>query len=160
MELSPAAERFWRDYLSTLDRPATAESWFHGVSRLGTTPEGADDGALLVERGLKTATCALRWEYEAEHRPLPQVGSLSLLENGRDEPVCILKTTQVVTRPYREVDGRFAYDYGGWNRSLKTWRLECWPLFADVCARLGREPALDMPVVCERFRVVYPESGG
>ena len=66
-----------------------------------------------------------------------------------------MQTTQITTRPFREVGTHFAYDYGEWDRSLKTWRLECWQYYAAQCAALGREPDHTMPIVCERFRVVY-----
>ena len=84
------------------------------------------------------------------------MGSLSIVENGRDQPACVVRTTRIETKPFREVDLRFAYDYGEWDRSLKTWRLECWEAFGAKCKALGREPDHSMPIVCERFRVVFP----
>ena len=51
---------------------------------------------------------------------------------------------------------RFAYQYGEWNRSLKSWRLRCWRIFLDQCQELGREADHTMPLVCERFHVIYP----
>ena len=155
-DLSPACQQMWQEYLDVVPDAEKAQRWFYGVLRLGATPESADDGALLISRGIKTARSSLLWEYEAEFRPLPQVGSLSIVENGRDQPVCVVKTTQVDTRPFREVDLRFAYDYGEWDRSLKTWRLECWEAFGAQCATLEREADHKMPIVCERFRVVFP----
>lgn len=120
-QLSPDTERFWRQYLDAAPDASSARRWFYEAFRIGTTADDADDGALLITRGRKTATSSLLWEYEGQHKPLPQVGSLSILENGRDQPVCVVQTTELVTRPFREVDQLFAYDYGEWDRSLKTW---------------------------------------
>ena len=96
------------------------------------------------------------WEYEAAYKPLPKIGSLSIVENGRDEPVCVVKTTQIETKPFRYVDLKFAYDYGEWDRTRKTWRQECWQFYSAQCVDLGREASHTMPLVCERFRVIYP----
>lgn len=155
---SPAAERFWQEYLATVRDPAAAERWYYEAFRIGDTEDSADEGASYILVGRKTATSSLLWGYQARGKPLPQVGSLCILENGRGEPVAVVKTVELVTRPFREVDARFAYDYGEWNRSLKTWRAQCWACYTRECEALGREPALEMPLVCERFRVVFPET--
>jgi hypothetical protein len=34
-----------------------------------------------------------------------------------------------------------------------------WRFFSRECRRIGREPDLRMPVVCEQFEVVYPTRG-
>ena len=155
-ELNPASQQFWQEYLEKVSDAGKAQRWFYEVFNIGAAAQAAEDGALLISRGIKTATSSLLWSYEAQFKPLPQVGSLSIVENGRDQPVCVVKTTQVETKPFREIDLRFAYDYGEWDRSLKTWRLECWEIYAARCEALGREADHTMPIVCERFRVVYP----
>ena len=48
---------------------------------------------------------------------------------------------------------------GEWDRTLATWRKECWPYYEAVCRQLGRVAALDMPLVCERMRVVWRAVG-
>lgn len=152
-----SAEHLWQEYLSSLDDPDAAERWFYEVFRIGSTPEGADHGADLILRGVKTATSELLWVYQADAIPQPTKGSLSIVEKGDGEAVCVVRTTEVRAVAFRDVDAKFAYDYGEWNRSLKTWRLECWQHFVAACERMGREPTHDMPLVCERFRVVWPD---
>ena len=75
------------------------------------------------------------------------------------EPVCIIETTEVRVVPFCEVDARFAYDYGEGDRSLAWWRAHLWAYYVDECASLGRQAGRqaegDMPLVCERFRVVF-----
>lgn len=53
------------------------------VFRIGNTPEGANDGVALIKRGVKTATSSLLWTYEAFNKPLPEVGSLSIVTDMR-----------------------------------------------------------------------------
>jgi uncharacterized protein YhfF len=134
--LKPDTAIFWQRYLDEAADPDAAQNWLY--------------------EALQTATCVLLSEFEATFKPLPKVGSLRIVENGRGIPVCIIKTTELMTKPFREVDLRFAYDYGEQDRTLKTWRLVCWQIFGDRCAQWGREADHAMPLVCERFRVLYP----
>lgn len=110
--LEPATEAFWRQYLNAAPDATAAQRWFYESFRIGTSVESGNEGALLISRGIKTTTSSLLWEYEAEHKPLPQVGSLSILKDGHEQAVCVVETTELVTRAFRDVDARFAYDYG------------------------------------------------
>ena len=154
--LKPDTATFWQRYLDGIADPVAAQNWLYEAFQTSTDAESADLGAVLIQRRIKTATSALLWKFEAAFKPLPKVGSLRIVENGRDTPVCIIKTTELITKPFREVDLRFAYDYGEGDRTLKTWRLVCWQIFGAHCAQLGREADHAMPLVCERFRVLYP----
>ena len=64
--------------------------------------------------------------------------------------------TEVLIKPFNEIDEQFAFDYGEDARTLAQWRVECWEYFTTFCASIGREPSETMPLVCQRFRCVYP----
>ncbi len=145
---------YWRSYLETLpadspvrDEQYVAEGW-------GDSPEMADQLGALIAAGTKTATCSALWEYEAEGSPLPETGSKTIVLNGDGDPLCIVETTEVEVRPYNEVDDRFAYEGEG-DCSLEYWREAHWRFFSRTLPNIGKEPTPDMPLVCERFRVVY-----
>jgi uncharacterized protein YhfF len=70
-----------------------------------------DELSQLVAQRIKTATCSMLWQNEAEG-----------------------------------------------DRSLSFWRDAHWRFFSRACASLDHEPAADMPLVCERFRVIYKPS--
>lgn len=149
-------EAYWHSYLATLpanspvcDEEYEAEGW-------GDSPEMADELGALIAAGTKIATCSALWEYEAEGEALPEVGTKTIVLDGRGEPLCIIETTEVEIRAYDEVDERFVYDEGEGNRSLEYWREAHWSFFSRTLPNIGKEPAPDMPLVCERFRVVYP----
>lgn len=125
---------------------------------VGRTPAAADEGARLYLAGIKTATSSLVWEYEALGKPLPFPGALSALLDGAGEPVAMVETTEVAVRAFDDIDEDFARDYGEWDRTLASWRRECWPYYDARCRQLGRTAAGDMPLLCERMRVVYRES--
>lgn len=150
-------ETFWQTYLASLPpgaaHPAGYTAWGFGH----TAADAAELGALVV-RGVKTATTSLLWAYAAEE-PLPQVGEFSIILDGADAPLCVIETTEVQMKAYRDVDDRFAYDEGEGDRSLAYWRDVHWRYFGEECAEIGRAPDPEMPVVCERFQVVFkPEE--
>ena len=117
--------------------------------------ECANELGDLVRRGIKTATCGLLWSYQAEGEPLPQPGDLSIVTDWEGRPLCVIEITEVSVRPYNQVDAQFAYDEGEGDRSLAYWREAHWRFFSRECAQIGRAPAEDMPLVCERFRLLY-----
>jgi uncharacterized protein YhfF len=115
----------------------------------------ANELGALVLAGIKTATCSQLREYEAEGEKIPAVGDLSIIIDWDGNPLGIIETTEITIRPYNEVDASFAYDEGEGDRSLAYWRAAHWRFFAREGAEMGWEPAEDMPLVCERFRLIY-----
>jgi uncharacterized protein YhfF len=86
---------------------------------------------------------------------LPEVGQKTIVLDGNDDPLCTIETTEVEVRPYNEVDARFAYEEGEGDRSLEYWRQAHWRFFSRTLPNMGKEPTPDMPLVCERFRVIH-----
>ncbi len=58
-------------------------------------------------------------------------------------------------KPYDQVDAAFAYEEGEGDRSLAYWREAHRRFFTRTLAVIGREFDETMPLVCERFRVLY-----
>jgi uncharacterized protein YhfF len=148
-------EAYWQRFLASLptDDPTRRQSYV--AEPFGDSPDLADSLAALVLDGVKTATCSALWEWEAEGNPLPEVGLKTIVLGGDDLPKCIIETTEVTILPYREVDAQFAADEGEGDRSLDYWRTTHWTYFSRTLARIGKVPAPEMPLVCERFRVIY-----
>jgi uncharacterized protein YhfF len=71
-------------------------------------------------------------------------------------PVCVIETVELRIVPFDEVDERFVYDYGEGDRSMNFWHKNMWEYYSDECQTLGRTPTPEMPVICERFRIVFP----
>jgi uncharacterized protein YhfF len=151
---------FWRAYLDSLpeDHPARGRpmppAWGFGDS-----PEMAGELGRLVAERTKTATCSSLWEIEHDGEGIPQPGDLSIILDGRGEPLCIIETVEVTIKPYNAVDAAFARDEGEGDRSLAYWRAAHWRFFSRSLAVLGRAPDETMPLVCERFRVVWQTHG-
>ena len=153
--LTPTLEACWQSYLATLPQDAPQQTAFVEAWAFGDNPVLADELGQLVVAGIKTATCSTLWSYEDEGTPLPAAGQYSIILGGDGEPLCIIETVEITIRPFQEVDSRFAYDEGEDDRSLKAWREAHWRYFTRTLAVLGRQPSPDMPLVCERFRVIH-----
>ena len=148
-------DSFWQGYLKTLpdDHPhhrASYTAWYFGDSS-----QLADELLQLVLAGVKTATASSVWEYEHENEPLPEVGAVSVILAGDETPRCIIETTEVRVLPFNAVDAQFAADEGEGDRSLAYWRAAHENYFKRVLSATGRMFDETMPVVCERFRVIY-----
>jgi uncharacterized protein YhfF len=96
------------------------------------------------------------WDWESEGQPPTQVGQISIVLDGENQPVGIIETTEVTIRPYNKVDAQFAYEEGEGDRSLSYWRQAHWRFFSRILPKIGKEPTEDMPLVCERFHLIYP----
>ena len=144
---------FWETFQKTdnqLGPDTPYEVWHFGDSQ-----ELADELAELVVSGKKTATASLLWEYEAEGEALPWSGSYSVITNFDGTPKGVIQTIEVRILPFDEVEADFAADEGEGDLSLDFWRKAHRLIFSRTCARLGLEPNSKMPVVCERFRLLY-----
>ena len=147
--------RYWQGYLKTLPESFEANQTFL-VDQFGDTPELADELGHLVLSGVKTATCSALWAWEAEQEtPFIEAGTKTIVLDGANTPIGIIETTEVNICPFNQVDAQFAYEEGEGDRSLQSWRTEHWKYFARVLPKINKAPAPDMPLVCERFRVVY-----
>jgi uncharacterized protein YhfF len=147
---------FWARYLATLPSDAVKPERYDTVS-FGDSPEMADELGRLVVTGVKTATAAALWEYEHEGDEPPEAGDHSVVVDGAGEPLCVVETVDVTVVPFDEVDRQFAVDEGEGFESVADWRDAHWRFWSRTLPAIGRTPSEQMPVVCERFRVVYPE---
>ena len=146
---------YWQKFMSILppdspyrERSYTAEGW-------GDSPEMADELGELIARGIKIATCSALWEWEAEGNPIPQKGMVTVVVDGRGNPLCIVETNEVTIRQYNEVDSDFARDEGEGDFSLDYWREAHKNFFSRTLLKIGRKFSENMPLVCERFQVIY-----
>ena len=150
-----SSEAYWQMFLSTVPDDSPYRTKTYIAEGWGDSPAMADELGALVVQGTKTATCSALWEWEAEGNPIPQAGLISIALDGRGEPLCIIETVEVTVRKYNEVEADFARDEGEGDLSLNYWRQAHRNYFSRVLQKVGKEFSEDMPLVCERFRVIY-----
>ena len=147
-------EDYWQRYRAASNDP-TLPATPYEAEGFGDSPALADQLGHLILSGVKTATCSALWEWQAEQRDPPTVGYRSIVLDGRETPLCIIETTEVSIWAFEAVDERFAFEEGEDDRTLASWRRSHWDFFSRTLARIGRQPSPDMPLVCERFRVIH-----
>ena len=150
-----AIEAYWQEFLATVpsDSPYLGKSY--DPDGFGDSPEMADELGALVLSGVKTGTCSSLWEWEAEGEALPEAGSIWIVLDGGGNPICITETYEITIRKYNEVDADFARAEGEGDLSLNYWREAHREFFTRYLPKIGAEFSEDMPLVCERFRLIY-----
>ena len=149
-------EQYFQAYLATLpaDHPHRTAGWM--AEAWGDSPRLADELGRLIASGVKTATCSSLWESEAAGESPVEPGFLTVVLDGKGQPLCIIETVEVTVRRFDEVDAAFAFEEGEDDRSLASWRVEHERFFTRILEGTGRAFTEAMPLVCERFRRVSP----
>ena len=153
MNNSDKIQAFWREFCeaSQTDFETPFQVWHFGLGR-----EDARELCDLVLQGKKTATASLPWEYDSEPEDAPVLDGYSVVTDFEGNPQCVVQTIELRVLPFNEVDEEFAFDEGEGDQSLDFWRTVHWDYFSRRCAALGKEPDAEMPVNCERFKLLYP----
>lgn len=153
MEIPEHILPFWTGFLAATGTSASARPY--DVFHFDDNERSADALAELVLLEAKRATAALLWSFEAENRPPPKPGDLSVVTDWAGNARCVIETTGVDIVAFAEVDAEFAQTEGEGDKSLAYWRQAHTEFFTRECERLGREFDARTPVVCERFALRY-----
>jgi uncharacterized protein YhfF len=153
MSIPAAVRPFWDAFTAAVgqDRSAHFDEAFYFCD----DEASANELAALVLAGTKRATAALVWAFEAVDKPMPKPGNLSIVTDWAGTPLCVIETKATAIVPFEDVSAEFAATEGEGDGSLAYWREAHWAYFGRECTRLGKPPSLRMPVLCERFEVVW-----
>lgn len=146
---------YWQKFQDTLPADSACRGREYLTGGWGDSPAMADDLGGLIAAGVKTATCSALWSWQADGEQWSGPGTLTIVLDGRGQPLCIVETVEISLRRYDEVDASFAFDEGEGDRSLSYWRAEHRSFFTRDLQKIGREFSEDMPLVCERFKLVF-----
>jgi len=148
-------EAYWQEFLSTLPVDSPYRNKTYIAEGWGDGPQMADELGVLIAAGTKTATCSALWEWQAEGKSPPEPGAVTIVVDGRGQPLCIVETTEVTICKYNEVDANFAREEGEGDLSLRYWQEAHRNFFSRSLPKIGWEFSEEMPLVCERFRLIY-----
>ncbi|WP_369803179.1 ASCH domain-containing protein [Sporosarcina sp. P2] len=144
-------ERVWEEFKSTHpDAPEQYVAWSFGNSK-----QMADELALLVVEGTKTATSSNYTLYELENEPLPMVGLHNIILDGNGIAVAVVENIAVKVVPFNEVTEQHAYLEGEGDRSLHYWQEVHEKFFTNELKEVNQDFHHEIPVVCETFKLVY-----
>lgn len=124
------------------------------IERFGHTPELQDALAALVVAGKKRATTSLaRWYGDGE-LPIPHVGEVWAVCDGRGRSLCTCRTTRVEIVAFGDVNAEHAAAENEEDGSLDRWRI----IHQEFFRRESREHGFvfddESPVLLERFEVI------
>jgi uncharacterized protein YhfF len=153
-----AVDRFSRRYFESIGAQSPASPL--DACSFGDSAEMADHLLALILSGTKRATAGAVADYEAEGSPIPKIGDLWLACDGEGEPRALLSTTEVRVGALDSVDAEFAWDEGEGDRSVEFWLRVHQEFFERRLRASGLAFASRMPVVFERFEIVFTEDNG
>lgn len=145
--MNEQAQDYWDTYWKGNEKPLTVTAW-----QFGGNP---DKLAKLVMNRVKTATCSAHLLYELENEPVPKVDDYSIVLNSKDEPVCIIRTSDVKIMPMKEVPPEFAFAEGEGDRSYDYWRNVHIEFFTEELSGVGLEFSEEILLVCEHFDLIH-----
>lgn len=145
--MNEAASAYWEAYWKGQEKPKSVTAWQFG--------DDPDTLAQLVVDGIKTATCSGYVFYELENEPLPTTRDYSVILNSKEQPVAIIKTTNVDIMPMNEVPEAFAIAEGEGDRTYQYWWDVHVAFFENELKTVGYEFTEDMLLVCERFELIH-----
>lgn len=148
--MNEAAINYWNTYWKEQEKPQSVSAWQFGAS--------PDKLAQLVIDGKKTATCSSYLLYELENEPIPTTEDYSIILNSKNQPVAIIKTTQVDVMPMNEVPEEFAFAEGEGDRTYRYWWDVHEAFFRNELKGTDHEFSEDMLLVCERFELIHAGS--
>lgn len=111
----------------------------------------------LILAGEKTGTFAVDWEFEDRPEDRPAAGDLYVVTDHTGAPTALLRITATELVPFNEVGERHVQCEGPRLRAVEPWRKLHWDFWTRTLARIGREPAADMPILYQEFELLYPK---
>ena len=154
MSDTSSVEAMWTAFLEARPALAAPDDPVLGVALLRQQVRRRRVGRAR-SRGTKRATAGALWSYEAEGEDLPQVGEFSVITDWDGRARCVIRATSVEVVAFADVTEEFAATEGEGDGSLDYWRRVHSGRILARARGLGRAVEPDMPVVCERFEVVF-----
>lgn len=152
--MSQTIADFFAEARTALADPSLPEAY--KVKQFTRTRAMANLLIRLVASGEKSGTASLPFEFDDEPDSFPHIGQLLVATDGDGTPHCLLRMTYVETMPFNEVPLEQAMVEGEQIRSVEKWRQAHWAYFTNIMKDDGKgEPSEDMPVVCQRFELLY-----
>ena len=142
------ANELWNKYTEDNNiKDASYEAWCFGGN--------PDKLAELVVKGIKTGTASLNYWYETKGERKPEPGDYSVILDSNDNAVCIIQTSKVYIRLFKEVSAEHAYKEGEGDLSLAYWRKVHEEFFTDELKDEELKFSEDLEVVLEEFELKY-----
>lgn len=151
-------KKMWREYLDKFDKNDFASKSEIPAWHFCDNRKDANECARLVLNGKKQATSPSVWELKLNKEKIPEVGDVNLITNWEGIAQCVIQTVAVEILPFNKVTSKHAAWEGEGDGSLEYWRKVHQVYYERVLEASDYEFQKDMPVVWEKFEVVYPST--
>ena len=112
--------------------------------------------ARLINAGIKRASCSMKSAYDIENEPYPVVGRLTVVLDWEENPVCIIKLTDVSICAFNEVSRDFAESEGEGDGTYEWWKSAHIKFFTEYAEQIGEVFTEQSDLILERFEKVFP----
>lgn len=107
----------------------------------------------LVLKGKKRATSSSLDGFKCNEEEIPKAGDLSVITDWNGHPGCIIRTTNVLVIPFKDITFEIAKKEGE-DDNLDSWRKNHIEFFKEEGKELGYQFNDNMKVVFEEFEVI------
>lgn len=153
MPQSPEIEQFWSACRDAV--PGIAADARYSSQSFGDDPALSRRLLELIAAGDKTGTFTVDWQFDEAPGQRPRVGDYRVITDHAGTPGALVRITAVEVVPFDAIDEAWVQCEGPALRRLDLWRRVHWDYWSPLVAGLGREPAGDMPILCQRFELVH-----
>ena len=126
------------------------------VRTYGNSKAMADIIVPLILAGEKTGTFALAAEFSAAPSRAPNTGDYYVVTHFDGAPALLYRITEVQTVPFEGINHDHVQVEGPNARNVAVWRQIHWDYWGGMMRAHGGEPSMQMPVIFQRFVVLYP----
>lgn len=136
--------------------PAGLEPERLPTRRIGRTAELCERLTGYVLARQKTGVFSQPEDFPDGH--LPKAGDHAVLVNFSDEPRCLIRYEECEVMPFRDVGPEHTAVETAALRDLAAWRKFHRSYWEPVLAARGQAYTEDLPIVFQRFTVLYPPA--
>jgi uncharacterized protein YhfF len=164
MGLPPDLEGYWERYAAqtaaywarVCDANGIDPSIEPDIYPWGPVPIFADLMLNLILHGSKHSTAHPMLVHEVEGNDPHRVGDYSIILDGFARPACVIQTTSIEVKPFREVDEPFCKAESEGGGIVAYWKLGHWAYLEDYCKVHGSVMSEELPMVFEYFALIDP----
>lgn len=146
-------EAFWATAKAALPKVQFAATY--GTRMIGTNRDTNKIINSLVANREKVGTFPLPWYFEKTKQPLPKPGDFIMLVDFDGAPQALVRTSRLESRTWATItEDDIAID-GPTMRTMSAWKKVHFEHWTRQLTGTGRSIVDDMPVLVERFDLVY-----
>lgn len=153
-ELTKIIEEYWNRFIK---KNKEYEKSKYEVWSFGYSENLANKLIGYVKEGKKTGTSSALEMYDIDEK-VPEEGDISIITYGNGLPGCIIKTEEMRKKKFREITEEEARLEGEGDLSLEYWRNAHEHFFRLEYEEQGKKFSEEIPVIFERFKVIYDED--